>query len=497
MEGWQKELAKSGLWVLSISHSIRILAFVSTIILARLLSPSDFGIVAMATAVVTLVEMLGDFGFHVYLVQKQDLKDEDLNTAWTFQLVFALLEACALTVCAPFIARLYQEPRLSPVFYALAASITVGGFRNIGIVTFQKELKFQREFFLRVPSKILGVGASLASAFAMRSHWALIVGILAQRLTEVAASYLLSSFRPGFSLRGTKELFRFSKWLYWNTTLSFLLQRSPDLILGKIAGKNAVGLFSVSHSLATLPTSELADPIARATFPSYVKLRNDRSLLGEGYVKVLSLMSFVAIPMGVGLVALADILVPVLLGAQWASAAPLLKILGVAGILKTLQSNTGSIFLAQGRPQAVTALLILRVVVLVPMLIVLSSRAHAVGAAWAYLAGEAMIAPMVFGYVFNLLELKWMNAMRIFLRPCVASLVMVLALNGTMASSMISGLAERSFGVLTILVFVGFITYLCVAFGLWVVCGKENSTPESWIVGLLRRFSNIRFGVGS
>uniref|UniRef100_A0A831ZNB2 Lipopolysaccharide biosynthesis protein n=1 Tax=Desulfacinum infernum TaxID=35837 RepID=A0A831ZNB2_9BACT len=491
MEGWQKELAKSGLWVLSISHSIKILAFFSTIILARLLGPSDFGIVAMATAVVTLVEMLGDFGFHVYLVQKQDLKDEDLNTAWTFQLVLALLEACALTVCAPFIARLYREPRLSPVFYALAATVTVGGFRNIGIISFQKELKFQREFFLRVPSKILAVSASLACAYATRNYWALIVGIFAQRLTEVAASYLLSSFRPAFSLRGTRELFRFSKWLYWNTTLSFLLQRSPDLILGKIAGKDAVGLFSVSHSLATLPTSELADPIARAAFPSYVKLKNDRSLLRDGYVKVLSLMGFFAIPLGVGIVALADILVPVLLGAQWSSAAPLLRILGVAGIVKTLQSNTGSIFLAQGRPQAVTALLILRVVVLVPMLVVLSSRTHAEGAAWAYLAAEAMIAPMVFCYVFKSFKIKWMSAMRIFLRPCVASLVMVLALNGTMASGMINGLLERSFGALTILVLVGFITYLCAAFGLWLVCGRENSTPESWIVGVLRRFSII------
>lgn len=485
MTTWKKELAKSGAWVLSISHTIKALAFISTIVLARLLTPADFGIVAIATAVVTLVEMLGDFGFHVYLVQKKELNREDLDTAWTFQILLALLESILLLACASLVGGWYKEPRLKAVFYVLAATVLLGGFRNVGIVSFQKELKFHLEFLLRVPSKIIGITAALGLAYALNNYWALILGICSQRITEVAASYTLCSYRPRFCLQGARELFGFSKWLYCNTTLSFVLQRAPDLILGKLAGKDAVGLFSVSHSIATLPTSELAEPVARATFPSYVKLRDDPELLKEGYLKVLRLLAFFAVPMGVGIAALAEIVVPVLLGNKWISAVPVLQILALGGILKTLQSNTGSVFLAVGRPWVITSLWALRVCVLIPMLVVFCLRSGVVGAAWAFFLAEAVTSPFILVYVLRSLRVSWKDVIDTFIRPLLGSLIMYFLLVLVRGSKIILAMPVNILS-LGVMVFIGSIIYLSCILLLWMLSGKKDSSPESWILGMAR-----------
>lgn len=488
MTTWKKELAKSGAWVLSISHTIKILAFLSTFVLARLLSPSDFGIVAMATAVVALVEMLGDFGFHVYLVQKKDLGKQDLDTAWTFQVLLGLAQSLILVGSGPYVGQFYGEPRLSEVFYVLGAAVFVGGFRNIGIVSFQKELKFHLEFFLRIPSKAIGVVLGVILAYTMRNYWALVIGISSQRITEVVASYLLCRYRPRFSVQGAGDLFRFSKWLYINTTLSFLLQRSPDLVLGKLAGQYAVGLFSVSHSIATLPTSEFVDPIARATFPSYVKLRHDLAVLRNGYLNVLSLIAFFSIPMGVGIAVLAESLVPALLGQKWASAVPLLQVLAFGGILKTLQSNAGSVFLAQGRPWTVTGLWAMKTCVLVPILIVFSMHSKALGASWAFLLAEAFVGPLFLHYVFRSLNISWRTGLQILARPCIAALFMYAAIVIINASRLFGPASARGLFSLFMLISIGAIVYLSTALSLWALMGKNTSAPESWLVGGVRSF---------
>ncbi len=486
MMEWKKELAKSGAWVLSISHTIKVLSFLSTIVLARLLSPADFGIVAMATAVVTLVEMLGDFGFHVYLVQKKDLQRQDLDTAWTFQVLLAVGEGLILLGCGPLVGNFYGEPRLVPVFYALGATVFLGGFRNVGIVAFQKELKFHLEFFLRIPSKLIGVVTAVGLAYTMGNYWALILGISSQRITEVAASYFLCPYRPRVSFQKTGELFRFSKWLYLNTTFSFLLQRSPDLIVGKLAGQDAVGLFSVSYSVATLPTSEFVDPIARATFPAYVKLRHDLKALRDGYLKVLSLVAFLSIPMGVGIAVLADSIVPVLLGPKWLSAVQLLQFLTFVGILKTLQGNAASIFLAQGRPWAITALWGLKICLLLPALGILCPRLGALGAAWAFVLTEALVGPVVLGYVFKSLSISWRSGMQVFARPSVAALCMYVVLAGINSSRILDPFPRAGFIALMTLVFIGAVSYLVICLGLWAFLGRRGSTPESWFWGVVR-----------
>lgn len=488
MKEWKKELAKSSVWVLFISHAIKVLAFLSTIVLARLLSPADFGIVAMATAVVMLVEMLGDFGFHVYLVQKKDLQKEDLDTAWTFQVLLAVAQSLIIIGSGGYVASFYGEPRLPPVFYALGATVFLGGFRNIGIVSFQKDLKFHREFFLRVPSKLIGVGTSLALAYIRGDFWALILGISSQRIAEVAGSYLLSPYRPRINFQKSRELFRFSKWLYMNTTFSFVLQRSPDLILGKLAGQEALGLFSVSYSVATLPTSEFADPIARATFPSYVKIRDDLSVLREGFVKVLSLLVFFSIPMGVGIASVVHVLVPVLLGPKWVSAVPLLQLLALGAILKTLQSNAPSIFLALGKPWAVTGLWGVKACVLLGTLILLCPRGGALGAAWAFLVTEALISLLVLGCVFHSLKIAWQGGLDLFARPCAAAAVMYVAVTAIGASWVVDRLPANDGWTLALLVLVGAVSYLSSALGLWVLSGRKRSSPESWLWGGVRSF---------
>lgn len=487
---WQIELIKGSIWVLGISHSLKLISLASTIILARLLTPSDFGIVAMAMAVIAFVEMLGDFGFNIYLVQKEDLSPSDLDSAWTVQVLLGFLQGGILIAIASPVADIYNEPRLVNVFYTMAIIIICGGWRNIGVVYFHKDMRFHMEFMLRVPAKVIGILVSVAMGLWLRNYWAMVAGIGVQRITEVITSYIISAHRPRFSWRQIKPLMNWSKWVYWNTTLSFLTQRLPDLMIGKFLGTHQVGTFSVSQSLATLPTSELSDPIARATFPSFVKLRGDVELFQEAYLKVLGTIAFVTIPLGVWIAANASILVSILLGTKWMDAVPILTVLSLGAALKTQQSNTGSVFLAQGRPFVVTKLLTVRVVLMIGGLTYAILKAGILGAAWSLFCVELIMTPTMFFEIRKSLRVSYWAIYRCFVRPVVSSCVMwaFIIYTKPFIDKVVNG---STIGALVCNGLTGFLIYFSCIYGMWFLSGRESRSTERWVLNQLKNLSEI------
>lgn len=328
-------------WTVGIRWGERMLGLVSTLILARLLVPQDFGVVAMAYTVIGLVDVMFDFGVHVALIQNNRASDDDFNTAWTVRLLQSAVAAAGVLVLGPATATFYGDDRLVAVMGVLAVATLLPGLENIGVVSFQKELRFSREFVFVGGRKLLGFVVTIALALWLRSYWALVVGTVVGRVGGVALSYALHPFRPRPTLRALRPLLSVSTWVLAGNVGAYLGSRVDKFVVGRRAGADTMGAYTVADELAALPTTELLAPIGRVLFPAFSLMRDEPARLRDAFRTAFGVQCMVAMPAAIGMAVLAEDIVHVLLGPRWAEAAPFIRILALAG-LATALSHAGS-----------------------------------------------------------------------------------------------------------------------------------------------------------
>ncbi|MDP2325888.1 MAG: lipopolysaccharide biosynthesis protein, partial [Gammaproteobacteria bacterium] len=378
-------VAKGASWMVLFRLVERSLGLVSTLILARLLIPADFGLVAMAMSVVAFIELASAFSLDVPLIQHPAPTKDHYNTAWTLNVLFALGCGTGIALLAWPAADFYSDDRLGPVLLVLAAGWLVQGFENIGIVNFRRKMDFARETRFLLGKKLTGFSITLTCALLFRSYWALVAGVVAGRIMGVVLSYAMERFRPHFSLVARADLLSVSGWLFLNNLLYFGTTRVSHFIIGRVLGAQSLGLYTLGSELAYLPQTELVAPINRALFPGFSRMAEAPDELRRTFVAVNSVIALLVFPAAVGLATIANTLVPVLLGPNWAGAAPVLQILAVSGALAALTSNTYSAYLALGRARIVTWILVIEVIVLVSGMLILARPYGLVGVASAEL----------------------------------------------------------------------------------------------------------------
>ena len=380
------------------------IGFISTLILARLLVPADFGLVAMGMTILATLELLSAFSFDLALIHNQQAERHHYDTAWTFAVLFGLFNALGMCVLARPMASFFGEPRVEVMMYVMALGPLIQGFDNVGVIAFTKDLELHKEFWFSLCKKLMGFAVTIPLAFIYQSYWALVVGVIAIRLTSLMLSYLLHPFRPKFSLAAAGDLFHFSKWMLVNNFLTFFNNRGADFVIGKISGASSLGLYSVAYEIANLPTTEMVFPIQRAVFPGYSRLAGDRNELRKTFLNVIALITLITVPLGAGIGLVAEPIVQLLLGPKWVSAVPLIQVLAVFGIIRTIHGPTGTVYLALGKPQIVALLQCVQLAVSITMMLILIPQLGPVGAAWAVVTGAS--TAMLVNYHLLIRELK-------------------------------------------------------------------------------------------
>jgi len=414
--------------MLMLRMSLRVLGLVSTVVLARLLTPEDFGIVAIAMSFFALLYLIKDFGFDTAIIQMKSPEKEHYDTAWTFNLIFGLGLALVLLGFSGLIADLYDTPELEPLIWAIASLFVIGSIESVGTLDFRKNLTFEKEFKLKILPKLIGVPCTLALAYWLRNYWALTIGTIITQLVALCMGYLMHSYRPNFALTAAKELFNFSKWLMANNLIYFLNNRSPELFVGKILNPQAAGLFTVSNEIAMISTTEFSAAVSRASYPGYAKVADNANDLKNLYLNVISSTAFLLFPLGIGVASVAGLIVPVFLGDQWLEAIPLIKIIAIGGLLMAINSNAGYVFMALGNPRLSTFLGSLRILIFIPTLVYLVSTQGLIGAAWAILFTTAIMFCISNLVIIHRLPIKIGDLIRAFYRPFLSAMFMMLVL---------------------------------------------------------------------
>ena len=399
-------MVKGAAWTVAMRFSMRGIGLVSTVILARLLVPADFGLVAMATIIFGLVEVMGRFGFGVFLIQKQNAGHDYYDTAWTLSILRGVVTCGLLFVIAMPVADFFGDPRLVEILYVLALVALVGGINNIGVIDFLKNLTFGKDFKLHVVSKLAAFCVTITAAILLRNYWALVIGIATTEFVRVALSYMMHPYRPRISLARWREIMHFSKWLLVNNIFIFLNRESAGLIVGKILGAASLGLYSVAYEIATLATSELVLPIRRALLPGYAKLANDPEALRKSYIDGLALILLLGAPAAAGVGLVADPLVRLFLGDKWLDAIPLLQLFAIFAVIQVSFANSAPLFNALGRPHLNTVTAGVNIAIGLPLFIWATFQWGMSGTIWALIVANFVSAIVAFSLVVRALRLS-------------------------------------------------------------------------------------------
>ena len=475
-------------WMLFQRLAERLLSLVSVSILARLLVPSDFGLVALAMATLALLEVFGAFGLDIALIRQPNANRTHFDAAWTFNVLFGCAIALLAAGLAPLARWFYDDPRLLPVILSLGASRAIAGFENIGIVRFRKDLQFDREFrFALVKRLATSLLVTLPLAFALRNYWALVAGNIAGTCIAVALSYALHPFRPRPSLAGFGVLMRFSKWLLVASIIELLYARLPDFVVGRAAGTSALGALSVARDLARLPAAEVAAPVNRAVFPGYVKLADDREQLARAYIRVTSRLLLLVVPAAVGLCVLAEPAVLLLLGEQWRAAIPLVRLLALNAMVGVWLSTAHHVNLAVGMARSTSIVLALHAALSLPLMLWLVPSFGAEGAVCALLVASLCTAPANFVLLGKAISFRMRDAAAMIWRPLVGSLAMSGVLFELLQHLGWPQALPMQLVCVVLLVAIGAVVYAATVMLCWALRRNADSA-EAWLVERARAF---------
>ncbi len=466
----------------------RSIGFVSTLILARLLTPADFGLVAMAMSVVSLIELMSAVGFDTVLIQRQDAQRVHFDTAWTFNVLFGVATAGLLLAMSLPAANFYRDPRLSMILPALAVGALVQGFENIGTIAFRKNLDFQREFRFLLSKKVITFLMTIGLALTFRSYWALIGGTVTGKLFSVWISYRLQSYRPKFTLAARHDLFHFSKWIFISNLLLFLQNKSDNFILGRTVGAGDLGIYNIAAEIAVMPSTELIAPINRAVYPAYARIANDLPALRLKFLEVFRTITLIAFPVSMGLACIADSAVKVLLGPQWYDAVPLIQLFVLNGLTGALQSNLYIVIVALGHPRTNTMMTAGMLVIYLPAMIMASTTYGTYGAAWVHLVMCVLVLIPLNVVFLRLTELPFRDYWATLWRPSLASIIMggMIFATKTYTNDILSTLPILE---LLVNIAIGAICYVIADLILWNLSGRPKASAEGVMLNeLTERF---------
>jgi len=490
--GTGSTLARGAAWMICFRLLDRTIGVASMLVLARVLTPADFGLVAMATAMIAFVELFGAFGLDVALIQRPGASHEHYDSAWTMNVLIGVSVALALLASAWPLAWFYDDPRLVALVAFLALGPLIQGGENIGVVAFRKDLNFDREFRFLLTKRLLSFAITVALALWLRSYWALAIGMVFGRVAGVVISYALHPFRPRWSLARAPDLLHFSLWLVAQNFTVFLKERAPDFIVGKLAGAPALGMWSIANEISNLVGTELIGPMNRAALPTYSRLAEDRAAIGREYLSVLGLVALLVTPLVVGLAAVAPLVVAVLLGPQWGEVGILISLLAFHGLTNILLGTAHAPVLACGRPVVYVKIYLFQVCVLLPLLFWMTREYGVRGAVIAAVVTAIALLPVNATLVARTLGVTARQLLSKMWRPLLAAAVMyavtVLAQPPVDVATLT---AARAAVLLAMFVPLGAISYVLAAMAIWVLCGRPVGAETTLLEQAARRWRRL------
>jgi len=407
--------------------------FVSTMVLARLLTPEMFGLVAMANVALMLMASLRDVGLGQAYVQREMGSPEELRLAanTTFYLMLftnAVLFVLAASL-APLVGRFFENPEVVPLLRAITLIFLLDGLISGPSMVLRRRLDFRRLAYAEIGASLASATVAISLAILGFKAWSLVWGQVAGRVVEGSALYWLSGWRPRFefSSKLARELFGFGKHLWAFSILSAVGGVLDRAIVGRTLGAASLGIYHMGSNLANLPAQQISFLVNRITFPALARMQGDPARMAAALRKALAHVSIVTLPVTAGLIVAGPQLIGTVYGPRWEAAVPVLQVLALFGMTLSISSVTGPIFQAMGRPQVLLFTSIFHQLVYVGLLL-WWGRYGIQGILWAVVVPVQLSAVIAFVLVLRYLKVSFVWIFGPCLRAATAAFGMFAAL---------------------------------------------------------------------
>lgn len=469
MNSTTRRFAAGASWLYGYRWIERLLDFVSILVLARILAPDDFGLVAIAASFVTIIEGLSAFDVNKALIRARDEKRSLYDTAWTLSALRGVLTALIMLSIAPFV----TDGRVGAALAVLALSPLLTGLANPRFVMFERDLVYSKLAVLTLGAKVVSIAVTLWIAIVYRSYWSLIIGLLVGSLLSTILSYVLRPYRPRISLARFSDIFGFSGWLSLTSVVTTLSMETDKIIVGRLLGLADAGLYFMTQKIGVLPTRELISPLQRILFPSFSELSQDEVRLRRAVLESINVLGSLSLPAGFGFALVASDFVPLALGEQWTAIVPLLTILVPYLGLRATLSMTLPCVMALGRTRLLFWVSFAYALVHLPLFIAGTALFGLPGAIWSIALAGVLYSYLNAWLLQRTLGISLREILRQLKRPLFAAFLMlgaVLALESVLPIDLVS--EGPSWLSLLIKVSVGGTVYCSALYGLWRLDGR-------------------------
>lgn len=451
---------------------------ISLVIMARLLTPADFGLVALAASVLAIVRATTELNVSDALVQRKEIDPRDVDTAFTLNGLRALLVALAIAATALPMAAFYDDPRLTDILLVLSLVPLLSGFNSPALVHYLHRLEYGPGARVQLVGRVVGFIVAIALAFATRSYWALIASQLVMPLVSTLYSYILAPYRPRLRLQGARSMLNFAGWTTASRFISTLNLQSDRFLIGHILGKPQLGQYTVGSDMASMATYAFAGPIMQTMFGGFARLHGEPDRMRAAYLKAQQMLVIVLLPFGFGLAATADYIVPLVLGPNWTSVVTVIYWLAPVVSLQVLYLPMLSLAMAVGQPKV----LVLREAVNFGMRVPLT-----LGGAWYFGLLGAVIARSLGGLVIiwmtlviarRFIQITVTRQIANIWRSLISVAVMVGGVELLKHSLVLAPDTLMQIAQLGLLVATGALLYAGTHLGLWVLAKRPDGAEQ-------------------
>ena len=423
----KKKAVKGFAWNMLEGTGTQIISFIVFLVLARLLDPEDFGLVAMATISLAFFRIFKEFGFAAAIVQREDLKNGHIDTAfWTDILVNGTMMAITF-LSAKGVANLYNDPRLELILQALSLLFFTAALSQVQSAILRRNMDFKTLAIRTLAAEVIGGVTAISCAFSGWGVWSLVVKSLTSSFVGTLILWSLSNWRPRLKVSKDyfMDLFGFSINMFAANIVNFFGSKSDSFLIGYFLGPVCLGYYTIAQRLILLLTEFLGGAVNKVAWPIFSRLQNNPKKMRHGFYSASQILALIVMPIFLGIYSVASELVPLMFGSQWEKSIPVLKILVFLGIINSMNKMYDSIIVSIGKPSVWLAMRIaISVSNIVGVFVALHWGFGITGIALAYVIVSYIYLP-VYLYILNILvNIKFSKYLTMLIAPIVAATIM-------------------------------------------------------------------------
>ena len=429
--GIKTRAIKSVKWTVLAEIVSRAAAPLVMLILARLLTPEDFGIVGVAMIVIGLAQILQDFGFEKTLIQRETEVKESANIVFWSNMAFGIFVYLILFLGAPLIADFFHETKVVDVLRVLCLQIILISLTTVHLALLQREFKFKQLFFVRFGVAFVPGIVSIPLALMGHGVWALVWGTLAAGTIQVILFWHLSNWRPDFNFDVplARQLFGFGVWVTLEALLGWLIVWGDSIVLGHFLGVSELGVYRVGTTFVILAFGIFFDPLRSVAYSSFSRLQSDNAELKRSFLKITKILSAISLPIGFGLALIAYPISSLIFGNKWEGIEIVIAIIGIMYAVGWVVGINPEVYRAAGRPDANVKLLVANAIYFIPVYVLAAPYGLLVFCIARL--GVSVVSLLLHFYVANkILKLPFTYLKSYVKSPLIASFVMGALLYG-------------------------------------------------------------------